>query len=287
MTFGAAGVEADRSGWRITCQPGPDLARQLIGRPVAEAAALLPRLFNLCRMAQGQAARLSLGLPGLAEDSRAEIIRDHLAHLFVILPRALGFNPAPPPKPQDRAALFGPTGRMPQDPADLRLWMAGDGPLPRLARQVDRLFPAALWQLPRLPAARGLTPGAHENSPAARQADHPLVQPLPCGPLWRVLGRLCDLEAALEDRLPPPRVLADGTALVQASRGTYALRLTQYDGHITGLSRLTPTDHQLAPGGALETALSLVPIDRPDLARALVALHDPCIPVTVREESHA
>lgn len=286
MTLGAADLRGETGRWRIIRQPGPDLARLLIGRPVDEAAALLPRLFNLCRTAQGTAARLSLGLPDTASTS-AEIIRDHLAHLYVILPRALGLDPAPPPKPQDRAALFGPAGRMPQDPAALRPWLAGDSALARLARQVDRLFPVALWTLPRLPKAHGMTPGALENSPAGRQADHPVLQDLAYGPLWRFVGRLCDLEAALDDRLPAPHRLADGTALVQAARGTYALRLTHAAGRISGLARLTPTDHQLAPGGALETALGLLPTDRPDLARALVALHDPCIPVTVREVSHA
>lgn len=286
MTLGAAELVQAKHGWRIIRQPGPDLARLLIGRPVEEAAELLPRLFNLCRMAQGTAARLSLGLP-VPEGSSAEIIRDHLAHLYVILPRALGLAPAPPPDPQDRVALFGPTGRMPQDPAALRPWLTGDSALARLAREVDRLFPVALWALPRLPKTQGMTPGPLENSPAARQADHPLLQGLANGPLWRLLGRLCDLEAALDDRLPPPRRLADGTALVQAARGTYALRLTHAAGRITGLARLTPTDHQLAPGGALDTALGLLPTDRPDLARALAALHDPCIPVTVREVSHA
>lgn len=286
MTLGAAEIGVDLTGWRITRQPGPDLARLLIGLPVAQAAELLPRLFNLCRMAQGQAARLSLGLP-TTDDTRAEIIRDHLAHLFVILPRALGLDPAPPPRPQDRTALFGPAGALPQDTPALRRWIDSDAPLPRLVRHLDRLFPSDLWQMPRLSAPQGLRPGGFENSPAGRQADHALLLDLPHGPLWRVIGRLCDLDAALDGRLPAPRLLPDGTALVQAARGTYALRLTQSDGRITGLARLTPTDHQLAPGGALEAALSLVPTDRPDLARALVALHDPCIPVTVRELSHA
>lgn len=286
MTLGAAELIQASHGWRIIRQPGPDLARLLIGRPVDEAAALLPRLFNLCRMAQGTAARLSLGLP-VTEGTSAEIIRDHLAHLYVILPRALRLDPAPPPNLQDRVALFGPTGRLPQDPAALHPWLASDCAMARLARQVERLFPVALGNLPRLPKAQGMTPGAFENSPAARQADHPLLQALPWGPLWRLLGRLCDLDAALDNRLPAPRRLADGTAVVQAARGSYALRLTHAAGRITGLARLTPTDHQLAPGGALDTALGFLPTDRPDLARALVALHDPCIPVTVREVSHA
>lgn len=286
MTLGAAELVQASHGWQLIRQPGPDIARLLIGRPVDEAAALLPRLFNLCRTAQGTAVRLSLGLP-VTNGTSAEIIRDHLAHLYVILPRALGLDPVPPPNPQDRKSLFGPTGRLPQDPAALRLWLAADNALARLARQVEQLFPVALWKIPRLPKARGIIPGAFENSPAARQADHSLLQALPCGPFWRLLGKLCDLEAALDNKLPAPERLADGTALVQAARGTYALRLTHTSGRITGLARLTPTDHQLAPGGPMETALDLLPTDRPDLARALVALIDPCIPVTVQEVSHA
>lgn len=286
MSLGPIDLVAEAGTWRIIRHPGPDLSRLLIGRPVIEAVELLSRLFNLCRMAQGQAARLSLGLPK-ADGNEAEIIRDHLSHLYVLLPRAMGIAPSPPPSPLDRTALFGPTGQMPTDAAELRRWMAEDSAMPRLARRIETLFPRTLAVLPRLPLAQGMTPGAYENSPAGRQASHPLLQPLPVGPLWRFIGRLCDLEAALDNRLPAPLRLADGTALVQAGRGTYALRLTQDAGRITGLARLTPTDHQLALGGALETALTLAPTDRPDLARALVALHDPCIPVTVREVSHA
>lgn len=287
MTMGVAVLVPDQAGWRIEGRPGPDLARLLIGKPVAEAAALLPRLFNLCRMAQGKAARLALGLPDATSDDQAEVIRDHLAHLFVLLPRALGLASSTPPRPDDRQALFGPTGALPEDVQSLQRWRNGDGPLPQLMRQITRLFPGDLGTVPDLPLPSGLTPGAHENSPAGRQFSHPLLAGQVRSPIWRFLGRLCDLQAALEGRMPKAQRLPDGTALVQAARGTYALRLTQSEGRITGLFRMTPTDHQLAPRGALEQALHNLPVNRPDLARILVALHDPCVPVTVREGENA
>jgi hypothetical protein len=87
----------------------------------------------------------------------------------------------------------------------------------------------------------------------------------------------------LTGRITPPH-LQNGVAVVQASRGTYALRITQSAGLVTGLMRRTPTDHMLATGGALEQALSHL---HPALAPMVLALHDPCVPVTVQEVQHA
>ncbi|MDP3342406.1 hypothetical protein [Frigidibacter sp.] len=286
MTLGAAQIIAGSGGWRLGRQPGPDLAALVIGRPVEDVAALLPRMFNLCRMAQSTAACMALGLPGEG-DPGAEVIRDHLARIFVTLRRAFGMAPLRP----DVAGVFGPAGRLPRELAELTGWIAADLPAADLARAVVKTFPVGMALCRPLPAPQGTQTGAFENSPAGRQTAHPLLRAVEAdqgrGPLWRYLGMLADLEAALAGQLPAPRCLPDGTAVVQAARGAYALRLGQSAGRVTDMTRVTPTDHQLAPGGALEQALTSLSPNRPDLALRLVALHDPCIPVTLPEVCHA
>jgi len=288
MTLGAASLVVGAEGWRIDRQPGPDLVAYLRGRPAADMANLLPRLFNLCRMAQASAARLTLGLPMTGEDPGAEVIRDHMARLFVTLRRAFGLAPMVPPVATP--ALFGPSGQMPCDLAGLQGWLSQDTALASLGRAVQTEFPAPLGVTPALPDPEPRLL-ATENSPAGRQVRHPLMQALAAtqgrSPLWRYIGVLIDLQAALANALPEPRLLPDGTAMVQAARGSYFLRITQQAGLVTGLTRITPTDHQLAPGGTLELALRRLPANRPDLATRLVALFDPCIPVTVPEAHHA
>jgi hypothetical protein len=105
------------------------------------------------------------------------------------------------------------------------------------------------------------------------------------GPLWRLVGRLHDAQAASRGALPGPHLRACGMALVPAARGVYALRLTQQDGVLRAIRRITPTDHMLAPAGSLRAALAS--LRSPRLAPLLVALHDPCVPVTPRQVQHA
>lgn len=288
MSLGSASLVAHPLGWRIDRQPGPDLAAYLQSRPVAEAAELLPRLFNLCRMAQSSAARLSLGLPATEGDPAAEVIHDHMARLFVTLRRAFDLAPLIPPRATPN--VFGPLNQLPRDPGGLTEWFMTDNPLAELGRAVQAGLPLPFGQTPNLPGAAPQT-GAMENSPAQRQAHHPLMQTLAHAqgrsPLWRFAGLLVDLQAALSGALPAPRLFAGGMAQVEAARGTYFLRIGQQSGRVTDLTRITPTDHQLAPKGALELALTQVPTDRPDLVSRLVALFDPCIPVTVPQVHHA
>lgn len=288
MTLGAARLVADGTGWRIDRMAGPDLAAYVSGRPVVEVAALLPRLFNLCRSAQTAAVRVALGLPLGPDDPAADLIRDHLARVFVLLRQAFGLPPLPVPPAS--ATVFGPDGQMPCDLEGLARWMALDCPAAELARAVSRDFPVPLGLTPVLPDASAQA-GAAENSPALRQQDHPLMRAVERAqgrsPLWRYLGVLVDLQAAMAGTLPPPRRLPDGTAEVQAARGRYFLRIDQQDGRATHLARVTPTDHQLARGGALDHALRGLPAARPDLALRLVALFDPCISVTLAQVHHA
>lgn len=286
MTLGAAQILQGRAGWQIARLPGPDLAALLTGRAVEEAAALLPRLFNLCRMAQATAAQVTLGLPH-ANDTSAEVIRDHHARIFVTLRSTFDLAPQRP----GPAGVLGPLNRLPRTMPELSAWLATPLPAAEMGRAVAQGFPSRLGVVPALPFPKDAVPGAFENSPAGRQASHPLLRAVEAdqgrSPLWRYLGMLVDLEAARAGDLPPPLRLPDGTAVVQAARGAYALRMGQEGGVVTDLRRLTPTDHQLAAGGALSLALASLPHDRPDLAARLVALHDPCIPVTIAEVQHA
>lgn len=290
MSLGAAELVADAKGWRILRHPGPNLAAALLGRPVEEVTMLLPRIFNLCRMAQSSAARLSLGLSDAPEDTAPEVIQDHLAQIFVILRRAFALGPIAPPTAVSLADLFGPAQSLPRDPAGLAAWLTTVTPLTELIRAVQTSFPAGLGKTPVLLFPGSGAAGAYENSAAGRQSNHPLLHAIESNqgrsPLWRAMGLLADLEAALLGRLPPAR-LTGGAAIVQAARGSYALRLTHDQGRVTALHRVTPTDHQLAPGGALERALQTLPPAQPDLAARLVALFDPCIPVRLAEVHHA
>jgi hypothetical protein len=279
-------VHLSDTGVRIARSPDLPLEALLLGRPVAEAADLLPRLFNLCRMAQGTAARMALGLSSV-DDPAAEVLRDHAAKLFVTLRQAFGLSPLGVPR-LDRAALFGPAGTLPHSLADLDLWTSTDLPSAELARQIARRFvpgQAVTRALPPPPSPLG--DGPFENSAAGRQAHHPLLRAVEAqsgrGPIWRYLGLLADAEAAFAGALPPPRMEGD-IAVVQAARGAYAVRISQSGGRVTGLDRRTPTDHLLATGGALEQALNGCD---PTLAPLVIALHDPCVPVTVGEAEHA
>lgn len=308
MTLSAASITFSPQGPTLTAAPPLPVEALLLGKPVAEAAELLPRLFNLCRAAQGMAAKLSLGLPA-TEDPTTEIIRDHVLKLCITLPRIFGLPPTPIPSPRgggeehtprecaslppggggmgrggSPADLLGPNG-LASDPADF------NGPLAPLFRQVAKTFPPGIATCPPLPAPQDpLAEGAFENSAAGRQSGHPLLRHIEQthgrGPLWRFAGLMADLDAALNNRLPAPTV-TDGTATVPAARGTYALRITQRDGLVTGITRRTPTDHLLAPNGALLQSLATVPDPLHHLAPQVIALHDPCIPVTVREAADA
>lgn len=259
----------------------------VLGRTPIAAAELLPRLFNLCPVAQGMAARLALGLtdgPPTRDDLRDEVIRDHLHKLCLILPRAFGLPLVA--LPTGPASLLRPQG-LPRD-GDPARWTS---PLAPLARHVAASFaPGEAITATLPPPPPGPVAGAFENSAAGRQADHPTLRAAEAshgrGPLWRFWGLLADLEAASLGHLPAPQV-TENTACLPAARGSYTLRLTQGAGLVTGITRITPTDHQLAPGGALMQALASLPATRRALASQVIALHDPCIPVTVTEAQDA
>jgi hypothetical protein len=264
------------------------LGRLLTGKSATEAALLLPRLFSLCRMAQETAACLALGLPVPDPATlAAEVLRDHLVLLCATLPRAAGLQAQT--LPSDPALfLCGPARRLPRTLAGLKALCAQHPVLATLLQLApgEACSPA----LPAPSADTAFTGAALENSPAGRQSQLPLLREIEArfgrGPLWRYAGVLADAMAALHGRLPAAR-LVERTALVPAARGTYALRLALLDGRVTALSRATPTDHLLAPGGALLAAMASLPAAKSSLAPLVLALHDPCIPVTLQEVDHA
>lgn len=260
----------------------------LVGKTAPQAAALLPRLFALCRMAQETAACLTLGLP--APDPAAlaaEVLRDHLILLCATLPRAARLLGGPLPA-DPVSFLCGPAGQLPDTLAGLERLTPSQ---PVLATLLHFGAGEACTAARPAPQADTVFAGrALENSPAGRQAHLPLLREIEArlgrGPLWRYAGILADAMAAHDGRLPRSQ-LAHRTALVPAARGTYALRLSTQEGRVTSVARATPTDHLLAPGGALLSALSSLPAAKSALAPLILALHDPCIPVALKEARDA
>ncbi|MEA5160130.1 HupK protein [Cereibacter johrii] len=258
-------------GPRLLRGPALPVAALLVGRPPMAAAELLPRLFNLCPVAQATAVRLALDLP-LPDPAElaAEIAREHRQKVTLLWPRLLDLPAADP-------------GPLPA-PEDLTGWVARQPLFAALAR----LFPpgTAVADLPAVTAETMFAPTPCDNSPAARRQDHPTLSAAARlwgrGPLWRALGRLADLAPP-----PPPVRLACGTAVVPAARGSYAVRARIDGGRVTAFARMTPTDHLIAPGGILERSLATLPPDSGRLLPVLLALLDPCVPVTVEEAAHA
>ncbi|MEI4473055.1 hypothetical protein [Frigidibacter sp. MR17.24] len=270
------GLVIDAAG-RVACAPPPPVAALLFGRPVAEAAEMLPRLFSLCRQTQAVAALLALGL-GLPEGAGAalnrEILRDHLSRLLVLWPRLLDLPGAAMPEGWDapavaRAAVFGPGRGCPATLAELERWIAAGAGVAPLAGALRARF------APRVACSCG-----PDNSAAGRHAGATLLREIAGawgqGPLWRLAGRLLDIEAVLAGRMPPARRIAPGEAFAPSARGAYRLRVEVTEGRVTGLERRTPTDDMAAPGGTLEQALAMTP---PADRALVVTLFDPCVPV--------
>jgi hypothetical protein len=290
----------DQLPGRLVARPGAALpvARLLIGKPVAVAAAILPRLFNLCRAAQEVAATQALGLPDTGADIGAEITRDHLLKLFVTWPGQFGASPRLSPdmmtdKGAARDALFGAAG-LPQSADDMRAFLRSGLGVAPLLEQIAACFApdhARADALPLVDAVTAFQVCAVENSPAGRRADHPALRHIEAragrGPLWRAAGRAVDLALILDGDLPAPVSPCMGTALVPATRGTYAVSAQAKDGIITGFARVTPTDHLTAKDGVLDRTLANLPADRRGLAPLILDILDPCSPVRLEEARHA
>ncbi|ARC89699.1 hypothetical protein B5V46_14335 [Rhodovulum sp. MB263] len=285
------------AGPRIVSPAPVPVEALLLNRRPEEAAALLPRLFGLCRAAQSLGARAALGLPVRPGDRAAladEILREHLMRFFVFWPRRLGLPPAPLPAQGRMAeAVFGPAGGCP-GPGALSDWLAsGLGVAPVLAGIAARFGPGeAVADLPESTAESLAGGAAQENSPWLRHRDNPLLAGIEArlgrGPLWRAAARLVDLEACLTGALAPGAELRPGgTVLVPTARGLCALSARVCEGRVSSFRRWTPTDHLLAPGGVLERSLASLPRARGALAPLVVDILDPCMPVQFEETADA
>lgn len=268
------------------------VATLVTGRPVAEVAETLPRVFNLCRAAQEGALRLCLGLPPDPEGEtrlRAEILRDHVLHFCFLLPARFGLPPLKLPAgwaedpDATAAALFGPGRTLPHGLGAFADWLAaGQGAAPVLTAIANAFAPgeAVNDSLPLAPAAAPC-----ENSPAARHSAHPLLREIKGkhgrGPLWRATGRLVDAGACLDGTIPAPVALGPGRASAPSARGLYTVSAKVSDGVVMALSRRTPTDDMIAPDGALATAIAALPPARRHLLPLLVQLFDPCMSVRI------
>jgi hypothetical protein len=285
--------------WRVEAQPCAQADALMRGRPVAEARDLLARLCDHGRAAHLAAFDIATGFPADMTAVIAEIRRDHLMQIFTAWPRALGLSARLDRAwlTDDRAArvaLFGPMARAPRSDFEMAGFLGGEdgvGPLLSLIGEVFRSGVASAGDLSMVDADTVFRAVAVENSPAARQAVHPALAYVEAiygrGPLWRAAGRVLDLGEILEGWPPRPVAAPPGRAILPATRGAIALSVDVGNGHVTGMSRLTPGDHLLARGGALERMLSRLPADRAMLLPVLMTIIDLGCPVSVEAAHHA
>ncbi|OOY31488.1 hypothetical protein [Thioclava sp. F36-6] len=289
------GITIARDGARlkaVLALPAPSpVEAMMLGKTPEEVAELMPRLFNLCGMAQGLAVRLATGLEAAGCDPRREILRDHLSKLCLRWPAQIGHDPMPLPADWSKGGaalqrwIWG--GARPSQLAD---WLSsGAGISPLLAAIAERFAPGeAVADLPDLSQPLSLVP--QENSAAGRMRDADLMRQAEArygrGPLWRALGRVVDLDRLCFDR-PPARHIAPGVASVAAARGAYTLQVRLSGGRVSALTRITPTDHLTVPGGMLQRSLESLPAEKVSLASLVVDILDPCVPVLMREVADA
>ena len=272
---------ADALRGRAAIVGGANVETLVVGRTPEAAAVLLPRVFNLCRATQDAAFRLAAGLAldaGAPDLLRAEMLRDHVLRLCLVLPQRLGLAAGilPPGWAQgDRAclaALLGPDQRLATDAEGFARWCdTGLGAAPALA-SLSRAF------VPDMASCPATMP---DSSAAGRRAQHPLMQALERshgrGPLWRAAGRLVDAVAILSGDVPVAQAEGPGRASAPSARGTYNVAFTQDQGRITELTRRTPTDEMAAPGGPLETAIAALRPADAHLLPLLIEVFDPCM----------
>lgn len=261
---------------------------------------MLPRLFNLCRAAQGAAVEAALGRKVRTEGIAQEILRDHLLKFHVTWPAF--FGAAPTPLPVDWAdggtslcrAVFGPSGQAPATAADFFAFLDSDQPYAPVLKKIDGCFrpgEAVAADLSPVTPATIWSDALCDNSVAARVGDHPVMAAIAKtqgrGPLWRAAARLFDIAALTTQGIPAIETLADGSVVVPAARGSYAVRIGTDGDRIASLDRVTPTDHLLAQDGVLDRSLATLPADKLELGPLLLDILDPCSPVRLQEVRHA
>lgn len=309
-------MSAARRAQPFTYAPMPDAERVLIGRAPEEAAALIPRLYNLGAAAQGAAASAALGLSGGSEDAiRAEIAREHGLFLFHHLPMALGEardnEGLALLRAEDAATrlpshLFGPhapaalsLNRL--SPAELDTFLArGETATTHSLARIAAFDPAwARVDLPELTLPEAEAALADETASPARDATllsrvrgTPLLAALIArdGPslFARLLARVLDLCACLAPSSPAALSGArpHGIGFAQAARGMLVHRARVAEGRVVSYKMLAPSRWTLAPGGLLERMLDAVPARTETglIARLSLLAVNPC--VAVRLASH-
>lgn len=280
-------IRRDGAGWAFQPPAALPVAALMLGRPVAEAAALLPRLFNLCAAAQAMALRLALGLPAPAPEAlRIETLRDHLLKLCVIWPRLLGLTPLALPRDWADPARVNLMVWGRAEPPGFDDWLAsGEGLAPVLTAIAAAFAPGeAVAELPLSRPETALLPVAQENSVAARHAAAPALQGIAArfgrGPFWRAAGVIHDIAALQTGRDPchAVQIQAD-LAIVPAARGAYAVQARAASGLVTAFARCTPTDHLCAPGGILTRTLDSLPPQKATLLPLVIDILSPCVEV--------
>lgn len=282
-------ITQEVDGWGFRAPAELPIDALVLGKPVEQAANLLPRLFNLCAGAQSMGARLAFGLPVVTDDRlRAEILRDHLLKLCVIWPSLLSMKPVPLPK--DLTAP-GPL-IVPGPKVDFFGWLKAEKGVAAVLSAIARAFAPgdAMADLPLIQAETAFDTLAQDNSVAARNVFHPAMQTITTqygrGPFWRASALIFDILALLQSP-PLPIVCADGTVIVSAARGAYALRARSISGLVTGFSRRTPTDYLCAAGGVLQLSLASLPRAKSHLLPLLIDILSPCVAVQLPQVQHA
>ncbi|MFA5121984.1 nickel-dependent hydrogenase large subunit [Zavarzinia sp.] len=310
------GVEEGRVVPALDLAPGADATRLFFGRAPADVARLVPLIFNLCGAAQGRAARAALGLPPAEGDAPAlhlEHVRDHALCLARAWPAAFALPAdadclrlAAGLASGDGAAQSGLLRHLVGQAGDLgqigvkalvRLLEAGETPLFRLlALARRRLRPD--WGRIELPAPSPADLTARLTGRAAPLREASCLEPLRPLPLMaeieeaegrslflRMMGRVLDLLRHLDPAGPtvPGWSPGRGIGIAQAVRGPLGHRAVLADGAVERYRVVTPTDWNLAPGGALAQALSKLPVG--DMlsvtARLVVSCINPCVPTVL------
>lgn len=239
----------------IRFAPEPATGRLVTGRAPEEAVRLIGLAHNLCAEAHRATARAALGLAqpeGAGETIALETLRTHLFALARTAPAAIGLPAAPV---EGMAEIFGTR----PDRAALQ----------RLARSLATTSPFALL----VEAAASLDAGIPEGDEAGSLAQ-------------RLKARIRAMHRALaaliqgETTCFLPRLIAPGTAAIEAARGKLTHRASLAAGRISAYDIQTPTARMLAPGGELESFLA--PFARatgPAEARIRlgIAALDPCL----------
>ena len=280
--------------WRVEAPDIPAADAAVAGQPIAAARALLEQARGPYHAAQMAAFDLATGRrPDAAAQSR-EMRREHLTQIFMAWPHALGLRPTFDQSwltDDDRVmrALFGAPARVPTNDFDTAGYLGSEDGIAPLLRLIGDLFgprTAVADGLPLIDADTAFRPAPVENSCAARQAASPAMDYVEAmygrGPLWRATGRVVDLARMLTAETPPrPVTIAPGQILAPSARGYVALRIETEGERVTSFARVTPSDHLLAKGGALEVMLARLPAERGGLVPLLMTLIDPCRPVSV------